>query len=48
VVVFGYPWPIVAFGIGGAIAVIALHRQNVRRLRDGTEHRFELTRPDRM
>src|SRR5512145_3321166 len=27
VVVFGYPWPIVAFGIAGAVAVIAMHRQ---------------------
>jgi len=44
VVAFGYPWPIVAFGIGGAAAVIALHRQNIRRLLGGTEHRFELGR----
>lgn len=47
VVVFGYPWPIVAFGIAGAVAVIAMHRQNVRRLLAGTEHRFELRRPRR-
>jgi acyl phosphate:glycerol-3-phosphate acyltransferase len=44
VVLFGYPWPIVAFGIAGAAAVIALHRQNIRRLLGGTEHRFELGR----
>ena len=44
VVVFGYPWPIVAFGIAGAVAVIAMHRQNIRRLLGGTEHRFELGR----
>jgi glycerol-3-phosphate acyltransferase PlsY len=44
VVVFDYPWPIVAFGVAGAAAVIALHRQNIRRLRGGTEHRFELGR----
>ena len=44
VVVFGYPWPIIAFGIAGAVAVIAMHRQNIRRLLGGTEHRFELGR----
>ena len=44
VVVFGYPWPIVAFGVAGAVAVIAMHRQNIRRLLGGTEHRFELGR----
>ena len=44
VVLFGYPWAIVAFGIAGAVAVIALHRQNIRRLLGGTEHRFELGR----
>jgi glycerol-3-phosphate acyltransferase PlsY len=41
VIVFGYPWPIVAFGVAGAVAVIALHHQNIRRLFAGTEHRFE-------
>jgi glycerol-3-phosphate acyltransferase PlsY len=45
VVAFRYPWPIVAFGVAGAVAVIAMHRRNVRRLLDGTEHRFELRRP---
>jgi acyl phosphate:glycerol-3-phosphate acyltransferase len=44
VVVLDYPWPIIAFGVAGAAAVIALHRQNVRRLMGGTEHRFELGR----
>jgi glycerol-3-phosphate acyltransferase PlsY len=44
VVVLGYPWPIIAFGIAGATAVIVLHRQNIRRLVGGTEHRFELGR----
>ena len=44
VVLFGYPWPIVAFGIAGAAAVIAMHQQNIRRLVSGTEHRFELRR----
>ncbi len=45
VVVFDYPWPVVAFGIAGACAVIFLHRANIRRLLGGTEHRFELRRP---
>ena len=44
VVVFGYPWPIIVFGSAGAVAVIAMHRQNIRRLLGGTEHRFELGR----
>jgi glycerol-3-phosphate acyltransferase PlsY len=44
VIVLGYPWPIVVFGIAGASAVIFLHRGNIRRLLGGTEHRFELRR----
>lgn len=44
---FGYSWPVVAFGIAGAVAVIFMHRQNIRRLAAGTEHRFELRRPRR-
>lgn len=44
---FGYPWPVIVFGIVGAVAVIALHRTNVRRLLGGTEHRFELRRARR-
>lgn len=44
VFVLDYPWPIVAFGVAGAAAVIFLHRQNIRRLLGGTEHRFELGR----
>ena len=47
VIVLDYPWPIVAFGVAGAVAVIALHHQNIRRLFAGTEHRFELRRPGR-
>jgi glycerol-3-phosphate acyltransferase PlsY len=43
VVLFGYSWPVVAFGVAGAAAVIFLHRRNVRRLAGGTEHRFELS-----
>ena len=37
----------IAFGVAGAVAVIAMHHQNVRRLFAGTEHRFELRRPRR-
>jgi len=44
VVVLDYPWPIIAFGIAGAAAVIVLHRENIRRLRGRTEHRFDLGR----
>ena len=47
VVLFAYPWPVVVFGIAGAGAVIFMHRQNVRRLMSGTEHRFEPRRPGR-
>jgi len=46
-VVFGYPWPVVVFGVAGAAVVILMHRQNMRRLFAGTEHRFELRRPRR-
>ena len=45
VIVFDYSWPIVVFGVAGAVAVIALHHQNIRRLFAGTEPRFELRRP---
>jgi glycerol-3-phosphate acyltransferase PlsY len=48
VVLFGYPWPIVVFAIAGVAAVIFVHRQNIRRLLGGTEHRFELRRPGRV
>ena len=47
VVVLGYPWPIEVFGVAGAVAVIAMHRQNIRRLLGGREHRFELRRAKR-
>jgi glycerol-3-phosphate acyltransferase PlsY len=47
VVLFDYSWPVVAFGIAGAGAVIFMHRQNIRRLLGGTEHRFELRRARR-
>jgi glycerol-3-phosphate acyltransferase PlsY len=47
VVVLDYPWPIAAFGVAGATAVIVMHHQNIRRLFAGTEHRFDLRRPRR-
>lgn len=48
VVVFGYPWPIVVFGIAGALVVVLLHRHNIGRLARGTEHRFDLGRVRRV
>lgn len=40
----GEPWPVIGFGLGAAVAVVALHRANIRRLLAGTESRFELRR----
>jgi glycerol-3-phosphate acyltransferase PlsY len=36
----GEPWPTVAFAATAGAAVILLHRQNIRRLLNGTESRF--------
>jgi acyl phosphate:glycerol-3-phosphate acyltransferase len=36
----GEPWPVIAFGVLAAIAVVLLHRSNIARLRAGTENRF--------
>ncbi|MFO7572815.1 MAG: glycerol-3-phosphate 1-O-acyltransferase PlsY [Gaiellaceae bacterium] len=47
VLLLGYPVPIIVFGVAGAGAVIFLHRQNIRRLLGGTEHRFDLRRARR-
>jgi acyl phosphate:glycerol-3-phosphate acyltransferase len=47
ITLLGYSWPVIAFGVAGALAVVFMHRQNVRRLLSGTEHRFELRRPRR-
>ena len=47
VALLGYSWPVIVFGVSGSAAVIFLHRQNIRRLVSGTEHRFELRRPRR-
>lgn len=43
--VYGYPLSVVIFGVAAAIAILYLHRGNLRRLRAGTEHRFRLRRP---
>ena len=40
----GYPWPVIAFGGAAAAGVAVLHRANLRRLRAGTESRFQLRR----
>jgi glycerol-3-phosphate acyltransferase PlsY len=47
VLLLGYDWPVVVFAAAGAAAIVFLHRQNLRRLAGGTEHRFELRRPRR-
>ena len=39
-VAFGEPWPTVAFATVASLAVVFLHRQNIRRLLNGTEARF--------
>ena len=41
-VLIGEPWPVVAFAVAAAAAVLVLHRANLRRLRQGTESRFRL------
>ena len=41
-VVFGEPWPVDAFAAVAAVAVIVLHRANLKRLRAGTENRATL------
>lgn len=38
--VLGEPWPTVLFATAAFLAVLLLHRQNIRRLLDGTEPRF--------
>ena len=40
----GYGWPVIAFGGGAGAGVAVLHRANLRRLRAGTESRFQLRR----
>jgi acyl phosphate:glycerol-3-phosphate acyltransferase len=41
---FGYPWPVIAFGAAAGIGVLFLHRANVQRLRRGDESRSTLWR----
>jgi glycerol-3-phosphate acyltransferase PlsY len=43
----GSSWPVVAFTALAALGVLALHRQNVRRLLAGTEPRFARGAPSR-
>jgi glycerol-3-phosphate acyltransferase PlsY len=42
VLLFGYSWPVLVFAVAGAVAIFFMHRQNLRRLLAGTEHRFDL------
>jgi glycerol-3-phosphate acyltransferase PlsY len=41
---FGYPWPVIAFGGAAGLGVAFLHRANIGRLMRGEENRFELRR----
>jgi glycerol-3-phosphate acyltransferase PlsY len=41
---FGYPWPVIAFGAAAGAGVAFLHRANIARLVRGEENRFELRR----
>ncbi|HTO25277.1 MAG TPA: glycerol-3-phosphate 1-O-acyltransferase PlsY [Gaiellaceae bacterium] len=41
---FGYPWPVTTFAALTAVAVILLHRANIRRLLHGQENRSTLWR----
>jgi glycerol-3-phosphate acyltransferase PlsY len=43
-IVLDQPWPVIVFAVVAAVAVIALHRANIRRLLSGTENRFALRR----
>lgn len=42
--VFGYPWPVIAFGGAAGAGVVFLHRANIARLARGEENRFPLRR----
>jgi acyl phosphate:glycerol-3-phosphate acyltransferase len=44
---FGYPWPVIAFGAAAGAGVVFLHRANIARLAHGEENRFELRRRNR-
>jgi glycerol-3-phosphate acyltransferase PlsY len=41
---FGYPWPVIAFGGAAGLGVLVLHRANIKRLARGEETRMELRR----
>jgi glycerol-3-phosphate acyltransferase PlsY len=41
---FGYPWPVIAFGVAAGLSVVFLHRANIGQLWRGEESRFELRR----
>src|SRR5213083_1911287 len=43
-VALGEPWPVIAFAVAAALAVLVLHRSNIRRLRSGTETKMQLRR----
>ncbi|TML68550.1 MAG: glycerol-3-phosphate acyltransferase [Actinobacteria bacterium] len=45
--VFGGDWPVVTFGTLAAVAVLLLHKGNMRRLLAGTESRFHFRRAAR-
>src|SRR6266487_6116147 len=45
--VFGYPWPVIAFGGAAGVGVVFLHRANISRLARREENRFELRRRNR-
>jgi acyl phosphate:glycerol-3-phosphate acyltransferase len=36
----GEPWPVITYSVIASLAVLVLHRTNIRRLRAGTENRF--------
>jgi glycerol-3-phosphate acyltransferase PlsY len=42
-----FEWPVIAFAAVAAVAVVVLHRANVKRLLAGTENRFVLRRTAR-
>ena len=44
-VVLDYPWPVIVFTGAGAVAIVVLHRPNIKRLLSGTENRATLRRP---
>jgi len=45
--VFGGDWPVITFGVLAALAILVLHKGNMRRLLDGTESRFHFRRAAR-